>query len=64
MNWRKSHRCGNSFACVETATAKGAVLVRDSKRPTAPVLPVGADAWQEFTASLKTGTPSLLPDPA
>jgi hypothetical protein len=52
MNWRKSRRCGPSHACVETATAPGAVLVRDSKELAGPALRFGADAWRTFTASI------------
>ena len=57
--WRMSSRC-QQRECVKTARAPGAVLVRDSKHPGGPVLPVGAIAWREFTASLKTGTPQPL----
>ncbi|MFI1887381.1 DUF397 domain-containing protein [Streptomyces jumonjinensis] len=49
LNWIKSSYSGNGGACVEwapaTVSATGVVPVRDSKRPTGPVLMVSADAF-------------------
>ena len=52
-NWRKSSYSGsNGGECVEVA-ATGPVLVRDTTDRTGPVLTFTADAWREFTATIK-----------
>ena len=48
--WRKSSASGAS-GCVEVAFVDGAVLVRDSKNPSGPVLQVAPSAWRHFTAA-------------
>jgi Domain of unknown function (DUF397) len=54
MDWRKSSYSSNGGAdCVETASANGAVLVRDTADRDALALSFPARAWQAFTASLK-----------
>lgn len=51
--WFKSSYSGaEGGECVEVATTPAAVLVRDSKQRTGPVLGVGAEAWAGFVASL------------
>ncbi|MGW5675289.1 DUF397 domain-containing protein [Streptomyces sp. NPDC003860] len=49
LNWIKSSYSGNGGSCVEWApdhaSATGLVPVRDSKRPTGPVLLVSANAF-------------------
>jgi Domain of unknown function (DUF397) len=51
--WRKSSYSGdNGGECVEVASA-GAVLVRDTTDRTGPVLTFTADAWREFTTTIK-----------
>jgi hypothetical protein len=54
MTWRKStYSTGGSSNCVEVGT-NTAVLVRDTKNNGAgPVLAFPADAWADFTASIK-----------
>jgi Domain of unknown function (DUF397) len=52
--WRKSsYSDGNGGQCVETASANGAVLVRDTADRDGATLGVPAAAWAKFTASLK-----------
>ena len=53
--WRKASYSGNGGAdCVETGTAPGAVLIRDTKdHEQGPVLRVSTEAWTSFTALLK-----------
>lgn len=53
--WRKSTYSGNGGAnCVETGTAPGRVLVRDTKaRTTGPTLRFTPAEWTRFTAALK-----------
>jgi hypothetical protein len=52
--WRKSSYSGNGGAdCVETGSAAGAVLVRDTKDRDGAVLSFTAAAWRTFAAELK-----------
>lgn len=53
--WRKSSYSGNGGAnCVETGTAVGAVLVRDTKdHGNGPVLRISPGDWERFTASIR-----------
>lgn len=52
-NWRKSSfSSAQGGACVEVASA-GRVLVRDTTDRQGATLTFSADAWAEFTASLR-----------
>ena len=52
--WRKStYSDGNGGSCVETASADGAILVRDTTDREGATLSVPAAAWQQFTGKLK-----------
>ncbi|MFJ9828921.1 DUF397 domain-containing protein [Streptomyces sp. NPDC101160] len=53
--WRKSsYSNGDGGDCVEVADhVPGLVPVRDSTRPTGPVLLLAATAWAPFIATLK-----------
>jgi hypothetical protein len=52
--WRKPTYSGNGGGnCVETATAGGAVLVRDTTDRTGGTLTFGTDAWRAFLATIK-----------
>jgi len=54
MDWRKSSYSSNGGAdCVETASANGTVLVRDTADRDTLTLSFPASAWQAYTASLK-----------
>lgn len=49
--FKSSHSGGNTTECVETALVPEGVLVRDSKEPDGPRIPVSAAAWSRFLAS-------------
>ncbi|AXE22153.1 DUF397 domain-containing protein [Streptomyces globosus] len=53
--WRKSsYSNGDGGNCIEVAVgAAGVVPVRDSKRPTGPVITVTAAAWAPFLDGIK-----------
>lgn len=52
--WRKStYSDGNGGSCVETASANGVILVRDTTDRDGAMLSVPAAAWQRFTHALK-----------
>jgi hypothetical protein len=54
--WRKSNYSnGSGGDCVEVATPGGGLLVRDSKRPAGPVVPVRVDVWKAFLSGLRDG---------
>jgi len=52
LNWRKSTQSAGG-GCLEVAAADGVVFLRDSKRPTGPIVPISADAWLVFVAELR-----------
>ncbi|QYX81279.1 DUF397 domain-containing protein [Streptomyces akebiae] len=43
--FKSSYSTGGGGECVEVATTPRAVLIRDSKQLTGPVLAVGPEAW-------------------
>jgi len=52
--WRKStYSDGNGGSCVETASANGVILVRDTTDRNGATLSVPTTAWQGFTDALK-----------
>ncbi|MFC7531364.1 DUF397 domain-containing protein [Actinoplanes sp. GCM10030250] len=53
--WRKSSRSGAAGHCVEVADVPAAVLVRDSKDATGPVLRFGTGDWTGFIAGIRAG---------
>ncbi|MCX5204208.1 DUF397 domain-containing protein [Streptomyces sp. NBC_00237] len=54
--WCKSSYSGaEGGQCVEVATTPAAILVRDSKVTTGPVVGIGAAAWVRFVTSLDVG---------
>ena len=53
-NWRKSSRSNaNGGSCVETASASGVVLVRDTTDREGYTLSVPADAWRTFLGQIR-----------
>ncbi|HET9118342.1 MAG TPA: DUF397 domain-containing protein [Pseudonocardiaceae bacterium] len=53
--WRKSTFSNTQGACVEVATLRSGVGVRDSKNPAGPSLRFPADEWTTFTAGVRAG---------
>jgi hypothetical protein len=53
--WRKASRSLNNGACVEAASSRATVLVRDSVDPSGPVILYDAPTWQFFLDSVKAG---------
>ncbi|MDQ0581261.1 DUF397 domain-containing protein [Streptomyces rishiriensis] len=46
--FKSSHSGGNTTECVEAAFVPAGVLVRDSKSPSGPLIPVSAEPWSRF----------------
>lgn len=53
--WRKSSFSNGVAECVEVAATADAVLVRDSKDRSGPVLTFTAAEWAAFTQSVRSG---------
>jgi len=53
LNWRKSSHSGTG-QCVEVATPRQGVAVRDSKDPQGPSLSFTTEAWAAFIAEVGT----------
>jgi hypothetical protein len=52
--WRKSSYSGSSGGnCVETASGAGVILVRDTTDRDGGTLAFTAEAWGQFTATLR-----------
>ncbi|MFB9250677.1 DUF397 domain-containing protein [Sphaerisporangium melleum] len=59
LNWRKSsYTSGNGGNCVEIAPLPGGMAVRDSKRPTGPMIRFPESEWRTFVQSLKIAEPT------
>jgi hypothetical protein len=58
LRWRKASASGaNGGNCIEVATLpSGSHLVRDSKDPDGPRLPVNSGHWRAFVRQARTGT--------
>jgi len=54
-SWRKSTRSQGGANCVEFATARDLVGLRDSKDPDGPVLTFTAEAWRLFVIGVRNG---------
>ncbi len=55
LHWRKSSYSMPDNDCVEVCVDGGAVLIRDSKNPSGPVLRVSAEAWSGFVDTVRRG---------
>lgn len=55
LNWRKAQRSAGNGACVEVASSRGVVAVRDSKNPDGPVLRYTRAEWRAFLHGAKAG---------
>ena len=56
-SWRTSSYTGaNGGNCVEAGHAGHLIAIRDTKDRGGPVLAVSAATWQQFAATVKTGT--------
>jgi hypothetical protein len=53
--WRKASYSVNNGACVEAASDRAAVLVRDTVTPTGAVIAYAPAAWRAFVTSIKAG---------
>jgi hypothetical protein len=54
LNWRKASYSGSGGGnCVEVAGSAPAVLVRDTTNRDGETLTFSAEAWGQFTASLR-----------
>ena len=56
--WRKASRSVNNGACVEAASARAAVMVRDSVDPSGPVVAFPVATWRAFLATAKASAPN------
>ena len=55
--WRKASYSVNNGQCVEVASDRAAVLVRDTVTPTGTVIAYAPAAWRAFVSSAKAGIP-------
>ncbi|NUR73358.1 MAG: DUF397 domain-containing protein [Hamadaea sp.] len=54
LDWRKSRRC-DAGTCVEVASLKDEIVIRDSKDPDGPVLHFTRDEWTAFVDGVRDG---------
>ena len=54
LNWRRSSACADQ-ACVEVATDRHGVHLRDGKEPDGAVIHLSRAEWDAFRAGIKRG---------
>jgi hypothetical protein len=57
--WRTSTYSNNGGNCVQVATSRPAVLVRDSKNPDGPKLAFAEDSWRAFAHRIRAADLAL-----
>ena len=55
IEWRKARRSMGNGNCVEISLVASGIAVRDSKKPTGPMLAYTAESWREFTREARQG---------
>ncbi|MER7542760.1 DUF397 domain-containing protein [Actinomadura sp.] len=55
LNWRKSSASASDSNCVEVAAHGPAVLVRDSRDPSAGVITLAPAQWNAFVDAVRDG---------
>lgn len=58
--WRKASYSVNNGQCVEVASDRAAVLVRDTVTPAGAVIAYAPAAWRTFVSSIKAGGPETF----
>lgn len=54
LRWRTStHSGSNGGGCLETASRRHSILIRDTRDRTGPVLQFTPAAWRRFTSQIK-----------
>jgi hypothetical protein len=53
LTWRKSKASAGGGECVEMATTKRSVLVRDSRDPAGTVLEISPAQWSSFVRRIR-----------
>lgn len=62
LHWRKSSTSAAGGECVEVAVTDVAVMVRDSKDRSGPVLKFSHAEWRAFVTGIIQGEFSLTPE--
>ena len=55
LTWRKASRSNAGNDCVEIARTRVGYLIRDSKNPVGPRLPLGNRTWTALLDDIKNG---------
>lgn len=54
LDWKKSNRC-DAGTCVEVASLKDEIVVRDGKDPNGPMLRFTRSEWEAFLGGVEDG---------